>query len=149
MDFPEFYHFAHERCIEFAETDMAGIVHFTNILRYVEATEHGMLRACGTNAYKVDDTQHFGWPRIKVSCNYTRPLRFEEKIEVCLHVEETRNCSLRYRFLIFKEAERSITNLAAEGEITTVYVALDPNTNKLTKMPLPEEMRQALENLRA
>jgi len=34
------YEFKHTRRVEFAETDMAGIVHFSNFFRMMESTEH-------------------------------------------------------------------------------------------------------------
>ena len=36
--------FKHTRRIEFAETDMAGIVHFANFFRMMETTEHEFFR---------------------------------------------------------------------------------------------------------
>ena len=35
------------RRIEFAETDMAGIVHFANFFRMMESTEHAFFRSLG------------------------------------------------------------------------------------------------------
>ena len=41
------YEYRAERTIEFAETDMAGIVHFSNYFRFMEATEHYFFRSLG------------------------------------------------------------------------------------------------------
>ena len=41
------YEFKHIRRVEFAETDMAGIVHFSNFFRMMEATEHAFFRSLG------------------------------------------------------------------------------------------------------
>ena len=41
------YEFKLTRRIEFAETDMAGIVHFSNFFRMMEATEHAFFRSLG------------------------------------------------------------------------------------------------------
>ena len=35
------------RRVEFSETDMAGIVHYSNFFRYMEAAEHEFFRALG------------------------------------------------------------------------------------------------------
>ena len=38
---------AYKRRVEFAETDMAGQVHFSNFFRYMEAAEHAFFRSLG------------------------------------------------------------------------------------------------------
>ena len=35
------------RRVEFSETDMAGIVHYSNFFRYMETAEHGFFRSLG------------------------------------------------------------------------------------------------------
>ena len=37
--------YRHLRMVEFADTDMAGIVHFSRYFRYVEEAEHAFLRS--------------------------------------------------------------------------------------------------------
>jgi len=37
--------FKHRRIIEFRDTDMAGIVHFSNFFSYMEQAEHAFLRS--------------------------------------------------------------------------------------------------------
>ena len=41
------YEFKLTRRVEFAETDMAGIVHFANFFRMMEAAEHAFFRSVG------------------------------------------------------------------------------------------------------
>ncbi|MFV0336712.1 MAG: acyl-CoA thioesterase [Chthoniobacterales bacterium] len=147
MDLPKIYHFAHKRRVEFAETDMAGVVHFSNILRYVEAAEHAMRRACETSNYEIVGSQHLGWPRVEISCRYTKPIHFEEVIETCLHIDEIRSSGMRFRFWIFKNDERSSASVAAYGYMTSVYAAFDRDTNRLSKSVIPNAVRQALEKL--
>ncbi len=45
------FDFRTKRRIEFAETDMAGIVHFSNYFRYMEETEHEFLRSLGLTGH--------------------------------------------------------------------------------------------------
>jgi acyl-CoA thioester hydrolase len=42
------YEFKLVRRVEFYETDMAGIVHFANFFRFMEACEHAFVRSLGT-----------------------------------------------------------------------------------------------------
>ena len=39
------YEFRTKRRVEFADTDMAGIIHFTSLFRYMEETEHAFFRS--------------------------------------------------------------------------------------------------------
>ena len=56
---------AHEftitRRVEFSETDMAGIVHFSNFCRYMEHAEHAFFRSLDRSI--VDPALGIGWPR--------------------------------------------------------------------------------------
>src|SRR3954462_11653151 len=93
------YEFKLIRRIEFAETDMAGIVHFANFFRMMEATEHAFFRSLGSSIHAEEDGQMVGWPRVSTSCDYRRPLRFEDEVEIHLLVEEVRSRSIRYLFV--------------------------------------------------
>ena len=46
------YEFKVRRRVEFSETDMAGIVHYSNFFRYMEAAEHAFFRSLGLSIHK-------------------------------------------------------------------------------------------------
>src|SRR6266478_6049027 len=96
------YEFKLTRRIEFAETDMAGIVHFSNYFRMMEAAEHAFFRSLGASIHAHDEGNAIGWPRVSATCDYRRPLRFEEEVEVHLLVAEVRSRSIRYLFIFRK-----------------------------------------------
>src|SRR5713226_3868003 len=64
--------------VEFADTDMAGIIHFSSYFRYMEVTEHAFFRSLGLSI--VGDPA-VGWPRVHVACDFKHPLRFEDEVE--------------------------------------------------------------------
>ena len=67
------HEFRTRRKIEFADTDMEGIVHFSRFMIFMETAEHEFLEAIGTRvALKVGD-QRYGWPRVSASCEYSAP----------------------------------------------------------------------------
>lgn len=103
------------RLVEFADTDMAGIVHFSNFFRYAEAAEHSYLRACGLSVFSEWEGQRITFPRVSATCDYLKPLRFEEEVEVTVSVERIGRSSVRYSFEFLKGAE-----LVARGSLTTV-----------------------------
>ncbi|MEZ5317538.1 MAG: thioesterase family protein [Vicinamibacterales bacterium] len=101
----------YRRRAEFAETDMAGMVHFSVYLRYVEEAEHAMWRAAGLNI--ADPASPYGFPRIAFSIEYHAPLRFQDEFEVHIQVTEVRERSLRYRATITRGREAIATSTHA------------------------------------
>src|SRR5947208_2013483 len=55
------------RRVEFADTDMAGIVHFSAFFRFMESAEHEFLRARGLSVVLDWDGEHLGFPRVAAS----------------------------------------------------------------------------------
>jgi len=146
MDVPAHFHFRHCRLVEFADTDLAGIVHFANFFRFVESAEHAFFRSLGFKVHTADGATHQGWPRLEVSCKYLKPARFEQTLEVCLRIEELRTTSLRYGFWIFL-ADGSERPLVATGSFSIVHVELDAHARTLQKAPIPPDLRARLEAL--
>jgi len=146
MDVPAHFHFRHRRLVEFADTDLAGIVHFANFFRFVESAEHAFFRSLGFRVHTDDGATHQGWPRLEVACKYLKPARFEQTLEICLRIEELRTTSLRYGFWIFgtDDAERP---LLATGAFSIVHVELDAHARTLRKAPIPPDLRTRLESL--
>ena len=61
------YEFRMKRPVEFYDTDMAGIMHFTNFFRFMEAAEHAFHRSLGLSVdwEKAEKSLGVGWPRVK------------------------------------------------------------------------------------
>ena len=80
------YEFKQERTVEFAETDMAGIVHFSNFFRYMESTEHAFFRSLGLTLHSREGDEMRGWARVDARCEYHRPLTYQDRVEIRLTV---------------------------------------------------------------
>ena len=122
--------------------DMAGIVHFANFFRFMEATEHAFFRTLGLSVHGVEDGATIGWPRVSASCVFVRPLRFEEEVEIHLLVAEVRTRSIRYTFIFRKVSDGSEV---ARGEITAVCASVEKATGKLSAVPIPDAVRAAIQ----
>jgi len=129
--------FSITRRVEFSETDLAGIMHFTNFYRWMEICEHEFLRSLGLSVDMEDDNGRFGWPRVKTSCRFKRPLRFEEEVEVKLIVSEIRDRSIAYTFQFWKN-EGGERVKAAVGETIAACVRFEPSTGSMTPIHIPE-----------
>ena len=119
-----------QRRVEFYETDMAGIVHFSNFFRYMETCEHSFLRSLDHELHGQLEGLETGWPRVHATCDYRAPARFGDLLSVRLFIAEVRNRSVRYRFEVSRDAI-----LIAEGSIAAAHVAITPDGIKAVALP--------------
>ena len=123
------------RRVEFSETDMAGIVHFTNFFRYMETVEHSFYRALGFSVILRHLEPPVGLPRVHASCDYKRPLRFEDVVEIHLIVREKKIRTLTYE-IRFTRVEPGPSEEVAVGKLVVVCVGRS-ETGELHSVPLP------------
>jgi acyl-CoA thioester hydrolase len=95
------------RRVQFSETDVAGIVHFSNFFRYFEDAEHALWRENGLCIHVA--AAPIGWPRVSASCEYHRPLRFEQEFDVTVRVGELAKRTITYTGEITRDGERIAT----------------------------------------
>jgi acyl-CoA thioester hydrolase len=133
------------RRVEFPDTDMAGIVHFTNFFRFMEAAEHAFYRSLGLSVDwdKADKSLGVGWPRVKAECEYKRPLRFEDEVEIHLLVREVRSKAIAYLF-IFRKHEDGRAVEVARGSLTVVCVTKDKASGAMKAVPIPHAIRSKI-----
>jgi len=124
--------FRTKRKIEFVDTDMAGIVHFTRFFVFMESVEHEFLRSLGTSVVTEWDGNKIGWPRVTASCEYLSPLRFEDEVDILLWISKKGTKSLTYQFR-FMHNEIDI----ARGQLTTVCCITNPG-EKIRSIPIPD-----------
>lgn len=135
--------YLHHDIVQFSDTDMAGIVHFANFFRFMERAEHAFFRSLGLSIVGTVDAEgkKVGWPRVRASCDYLAPLRFEDEVQVQLLVEELRTRSIRYLFRVWK----TDGTLAAEGRIAAVCVQTDPESGGLKAVSIPAQVKDQIE----
>ena len=132
------------RRVQFAETDMAGILHFAEFFRYMEETEHAFFRSLGLSVQMQVEGRTIGWPRVRAECDYKSRLRFEDEVEVCLRVAEKRAKSLTYDFVFRKLGEAPPVEVA-RGRVTTVCVAMDERSGQMKAVAIPAEISRHIE----
>ena len=92
------------RRVAFAETDMAGIVHFANFFRYMEEAEHAFFRSVGHRISEAQpDGSVIGWPRVSATCSYQAPALYEDELTVEAIVERIGPKSLTFRYEFFRD----------------------------------------------
>src|SRR6266568_1616253 len=137
------YEFKLVRRVEFADTDMVGIVHYSNFFRYMEAAEHGFFRSLGLSVVTRQVDPPVGWPRVHAECDYKQPLQFEDEVEIHMLVSEKKSKSLSYVFRFRKlNALRPVQ--VARGKLTVVCVTHDAD-GEMKATPIPKVVADKIE----
>lgn len=133
--------FRHHRRVEFAETDMAGIVHFSMFFHYMEEAEHALWRAAGLTIATPGET--IGWPRVSASFDYKAPLRFQDEFEVTVEIARVSKRTIDYAFTVIL-AGRTI----GSGSITSACVSKAAG-EPMKSINLPPDVVSALRRVLA
>lgn len=131
------------RRVEFSETDMAGIVHYSNYFKYMETAEHAFFRSLGFSIVTKSGETAVGWPRVHAECDFKQPLRFEDEVEVHLLVAEKRSKALSYLF-IFRKLNANPPVEVGRGKLTVVCVTHQPG-GKMSACTIPPEIADKIE----
>jgi acyl-CoA thioester hydrolase len=131
------------RKIEYVDTDMSGIVHFSRFLVFMENTEHAFLKAIGAGVHwREEDGRELSWPRVSVACEYLSPARFGDELEIHLQVVRKGLRSMTYGF----EVRRGDMVLAKGRSTCACCVMNDPTGIKA--VPIPEWIAERIEEAR-
>jgi YbgC/YbaW family acyl-CoA thioester hydrolase len=131
--------FITHRRVEFADTDMAGIVHFSNFFKWMEEAEHEYFRSLGFSIMEPQaDGKYIGWPRVSASCNYERPIFYQDRIELRVSVERVGVKSISYAIEIWRDADRIATG---RMKVACCLCGLD---HTLESIEIPEGYRLKL-----
>ena len=133
-------HFKQKRKAVFSETDLAGIVHFASFFPYMEDCEHSFYRSLGHSVTNMVDNDgiNIGWPRVNVSCEYLKPILFEDEFEIQLTVSNITDKTIKYDFNFFDNGNQ----LIAKGTVVVVCVKFSDSGMKSTT--IPDSIRQGL-----
>ncbi len=130
--------FTVRRRVQFAETDMAGVLHFSNYFRYMEEVEHAFWRSLNLTVYLRNADPHLSWPRVATGCEYFAPLHFEDEVELALRVTKVGEKAFSFEVDFRRQGQR-----VATGRITAVCCVTEPGSFAST--PIPAEIRGKLE----
>jgi acyl-CoA thioester hydrolase len=141
------YEFKVQRRVEFSDTDMAGIMHYSNFFRFMETAEHAFFRSLGFSIAPggaLPNHLRVGWPRVHASCDYHRPLRFEDVVEIHLLVAEKKSKAITYD-IRFQKLNGANSEQVARGRLTVVCVAHDEASGAMKAIHIPVEIAARVE----
>ncbi len=131
----------YKRRVEFAETDAAGMVHFSVFFRYMEEAEHAVWRKASLDIYANHEER--SWPRISAKCDFKSPLRFQDEFEVRTEIAAVSRSTIQWAHTLVRGE-----TVMGVGTVTAVYVAKGRDGSMKSAEIPPEiiaKLRSALE----
>jgi acyl-CoA thioester hydrolase len=117
--------------VRYAETDQMGVVYYANYLVWFEVGRTEFLRTFGWT-YREMEAEGYTLPVISVACQYHRPARYDDELEVVTTGAWLSPVRLAFDYEILRGDERIVTG-------RTVHASLNRRGRPVR---LPERVRE-------
>ncbi|WP_057462482.1 thioesterase family protein [Pseudovibrio sp. POLY-S9] len=134
--------FSVSKNVEFCETDMAGIAHFSNIFRYVEYAETRFFQQGGMSI--CDPAKDQKWPILSVNCDFLRPMTFGDEILIAINVGRIGTKSLVLNFFICKKLSDGREEDVSRGQLTVIHAKASGEHGKIATAEIPPDFKSYL-----
>ena len=125
--------------VYYEDTDAGGVVYYANYLRFFERCRTEWMRSAGYGQAQLAAEAGIGFVARKASCEYLKPARLDDLIEVGLSVEKLTRVRVVFRQSVRRGDEELVTG---EVEIACVNMAT------MTPAPIPDFLHTRLEQLK-
>jgi acyl-CoA thioester hydrolase len=122
----------YRRHIRFADTDAAGVAHFSRLLVIIEEAVHDFFQSKGLPILDASTA----WPFVSIHADYSAACRFQDEITVSLSMDKIGTSSLGFSFA----AAKADGIACFGGKVTLCHI--DPTLS--APAPIPEKTRNAL-----
>lgn len=113
--------------VKFFDTDVMGVAHHSNYIRWFETGRVEFLRAIGID---LNEMMNDGilFPIVEVGAKFHAPARFDEELEIETTAEALTKAKMKFSYAIRRCGEEKIL---AEGTSTNVFT----NEGKICRLP--------------
>ena len=134
--------FTIEERVRWGDVDAAGIIFYGSYIRFFEIAETELFRAVGLPYGVVFDELNIWLPRVHLECDFHRAAQLDDLLEVSVWVGKIGTTSLRLNF----EVRRKDRDDKIEERLiaTAHFVLVSTGRHNLQPVPVPEELRRAL-----
>lgn len=122
----------YRRSIRFADTDAAGVAHFSRLLVIIEEAVHDFFQIRGVPILDAATA----WPVVSIHADYSAGCRFQDEITVALSVDMIGTSSLGFSFAVAKANGTACFG----GKATLCHI----NPALHAPAPIPAKTRNAL-----
>ncbi|HKR21781.1 MAG TPA: thioesterase family protein [Pyrinomonadaceae bacterium] len=135
--------FSIEERVRWGDVDAAGIIFYGSYIRFFEIAETELFRAVGLPYGKVFDELNIWLPRVHLECDFHRAAQMDDLLEVSVYVARIGKSSLRLNFEVRKRNEAG--EIEEKLMATAHFVLVSTDRENLKPLPVPDELRRALE----
>lgn len=115
--------------VRYYETDLMGIVHHSNYIRYFECGRHQMLLDMDLPIVEIE-RRGYMLPVVSVECHYKTPARMGDTLRIVSQVNEEPKAKIKIENAIYNA---STGELVCEGEVILGFIHSD--TRKPSRAP--------------
>jgi len=135
--------FSIEERVRWGDVDAAGIIFYGSYIRFFEIAETELFRAVGLPYGKIFEELNIWLPRVHLECDFHRAAQMDDLLEVSVYVARIGKSSLRLNFEVRKRNETG--EIEAKLMATAHFVLVSTDRANLKPLPVPDELRRALE----
>ena len=139
----QFQKFTIEERVRWGDVDAARIIFYGSYIRFFEIAETELFRAAGMSYGKIFEELDIWLPRVHLECDFHRPAQLDDLLEVSVHVGKIGRTSLRLNFEVRRKNDAG--EIEEKLMATAHFVLVSTDRKDLKPVPLPEELRRALD----
>lgn len=123
----------------YAETDQMGVIYHGNYFTYFEVARTGFFKHFGY-PYKMMEERGVMLPVVDVSCQYKKPILYDDDIIVRTSIETVKGIRIKMKYEIIRTTTEE---LLATGSTTHAFVDLELKPIRYNK--LDEKLKKIVE----
>jgi 4-hydroxybenzoyl-CoA thioesterase len=128
--------------VRFGDVDKAGIVYYPVIFHYLHvAQEDFFADFVGVPYHQLIEHENIGFPTVKASTEFIKPLKYGDLLEISVHVSRTGNSSATFEFNIYRDGTNEL--LARSSEVKVAV-----NMSTWEKIDIPQRYREKFSQCR-
>lgn len=124
--------FSFQMPVRFGDVDHAGVVYYPRFFQYFHNTFEELILSGGFDYRALLDERRLGFPTVHASCDYRRPLRWGDRLDVAIEVLAIGKSAATFRYRGSRGAD-----LVCEATIKVACTNLD----RFAAVPWPDDLR--------
>jgi len=124
--------------VRWEDIDAAGIINYQAYLRFFALAEAELLRSAGLTYRFLFESLGIWLPRVRVECNFFRPVKLDELLVVDAFFSRIGRTSVHLDFEVARKEEPKV--LVASGR----YVLVCVQQGDFRPVPVPAEIRDRI-----
>ena len=131
--------YTYQTKIKLHETDAAGLLFFSNQFKLVHDAYECVLEGMGLGFAELLHNKSYFLPIVHAEADFKKPLFVGDLVEIQVYTTHVGQTSFTFSYKLLDTRQELV------GTAKTVHVTIDKKTK--TKVPLPKEMRDKIQEL--